>query len=142
MIGSEIMLSDENKMNKLNPYVDGLVPTFKPFDFELAAPAKKSPAHLDGDQIMKGFEITDDSIAMCPMSRAMSSLEPTREIQPDFQTGSLDELYGNIVIPKDLSTDNPAQIRGGDMKVPKSDNIFLYILLALVSIIALYFLIR
>jgi len=34
----------------------------------------------------------------CPLHRP---LEPTREFQPDFETGTLDAMYGNILKPKE-----------------------------------------
>jgi hypothetical protein len=80
----------------------------KPYPFASQGPSQRKTASVLSDEPspMCLADITAgggcgsplDPVMTCPLNRA---LEPTREIEPDVGTGSLDALYGNIVIPKE-----------------------------------------
>ena len=138
---SEIMLSDENKLNKINPYVDGLVAWTKPYNYEQGKTVYEEP-QLDSIQLMKGFqEMNGLQLSDFHMVRTMSSLEPSREIQPDFQTGYIDGLLGNVFKPKDSPNDNIPIFRGG-FPGPAQGHWSMYMVVALAVIVMLWFLVR
>ncbi len=144
MYSSEIMLSDENKLNKINPYMDGLIAWTKPYRYEKASPIIE-PKGIEGDEyhvLPDDTRIDGAQLSNCKMVRAMSSLEPTREIQPDFQTGFIDQLLGNTWKPKDKSFENPAQTRGGDIKLEDKTSTWVYILIAIVAIVLLFLMVK
>ena len=96
------MLDDENKLNFVNPFaVSGPGTWSKPSPFAKKGPGpsvKETPeepsamslSDISGSGNMPTFD--------CPLKRPM---EPTREIEPDVGTGSLDALYGTTLVPKE-----------------------------------------
>ena len=103
-MSSRDMIDDENKMNQVNPFaVTGPGAWSNPYPFAQKGPGpqiKETPeepspmclSYITAD----GF--SSDAVNSCPLKRA---LEPTREIEPDIGTGSLDALYGNTLVPKE-----------------------------------------
>ncbi len=100
------MLDDENKMNQLNPFaVTGPGAWSNPYPFAAKGPGpliKETPEEPSpmclSDITAGGCAAPIGPVISCPIKRA---LEPTREIEPDIGTGSLDALYGNTLVPKE-----------------------------------------
>jgi hypothetical protein len=101
------MLSDERKMNQINPFVTDEPGAWSaPYPYAPAAPVPDKEAMWAPVEIspmclsdISAGGICENPPANCPISRA---LEPTREIEPDYvEAGSLDSLYGTKLVPKE-----------------------------------------
>lgn len=98
------MLNDENKLDFINPFqTNGPGSWSNPHAFAPAAAAHPGKGGVfDAPDDVSPMYLADISVGsprgQCFLHRP---LEPTREIEPDAGTGSLDALYGNFVIPKD-----------------------------------------
>ncbi len=127
MYSSEIMLSNENKLNKINPYMDGLIAWTKPYRYEKQGKPKEEPGPWSNEPI---FPSTVD---FCKIEK---EIEPFREIQADFQTGFIDQLLGNVMKPKDSYE---VKLRGS---CKSGGSNYQYLMITIIAIIVLFLLVK
>lgn len=138
---SASMLSDDRKMDQVNPFATGGPGAWSnPYPYTAPGPDKESASMWDTADVspmclsdISAGGICENPIANCPMARA---LEPTREIVPDAdEAGSLDALYGTKLIPKEpVPTLAPRYCADGECPTKKAMNSWWFPLVIIVLI--------